>query len=90
MQNFRASAKPGHPFFKAMAASVGKSGHHPTVFTVSTGFNDIHYFSHHLKIPTLGYGPGGEDIHAVDERARVKDLLSSAKIYADLLTSFPG
>jgi acetylornithine deacetylase/succinyl-diaminopimelate desuccinylase-like protein len=26
----------------------------------------------------------------VDERARIKDLLSSARIYADLLTSFAG
>jgi succinyl-diaminopimelate desuccinylase len=57
---------------------------------VSTGFNDIHYFAHHLGIPTLGYGPGGEDIHAVNERARVRDLVASAKIYADLLTSFDG
>jgi succinyl-diaminopimelate desuccinylase len=89
-ENFSCFTKPSHPFFKAMAASVGNIRRRPTVFNVSTGFNDIHYFSHHLKIPTLGYGPGGEDIHAVDERARVKDLLNSAKIYADLLTSFAG
>ena len=57
---------------------------------MSTGFNDIHYFSQHLGIPTLGYGPGGEDIHAVNERARVRDLVAAAKIYADLLTSFDG
>ena len=50
----------------------------------------MHFFSHHLKIPTLGYGPGGEDFHAVNERAKVKELLASAKIYADLLTSFAG
>ena len=62
----------------------------PTVFSVSTGFNDIHYFAQHLGIPTLGYGPGGEDIHAVNERARVRDLVASAKIYANLLTSFDG
>jgi len=55
---------------------------------VSTGFNDMHFFAKVLKIPTLGYGPGGRDYHAVDERARVKDLVNSAKIYADLLTTF--
>ena len=38
----------------------------------------------------VGYGPGGEDFHAVNERAKVKELLASAKIYADLLTSFAG
>ena len=89
-ENFSCFTKPTHPFFKAMAASVRGVRGRPTVFNVSTGFNDIHYFSHHLKIPTLGYGPGGEDIHAVDERARISDLVATAKIYAGLLTSFGG
>jgi len=89
-ENFSCFTKPTHPFFAAMAASVQQVRGKPTVFNVSTGFNDIHYFAQHLKIPTLGYGPGGEDIHAVDERARVKDLVASAKIYAKLLTTFAG
>ena len=81
---------PKHPFFAAMAASVTRVRRQPSVFNVSTGFNDMHFFSHHLKIPTLGYGPGGQDLHAVNERAQVKELLRSAKIYADLLTTFAG
>jgi succinyl-diaminopimelate desuccinylase len=89
-ENFSSFTRPSHPFFKAMAASVRAVRGKPTVFNVSTGFNDIHYFSHHLKIPTLGYGPGGDDIHAVDEKARVSDLVASAKIYAHLLTTFGG
>jgi len=89
-ENFSSFTRPSHPFFKAMAASVKAVRGKPTVFNVSTGFNDIHYFSHHLKIPTLGYGPGGDDIHAVDEKARVSDLSASAKIYANLLTTFGG
>ena len=89
-ENFSCFSKPSHPFFRAMAASVKGVRGRPTVFSVSTGFNDIHYFSKHLKIPTLGYGPGGDDIHAVDERARIKDLVGSAKIYANLLTTFAG
>jgi succinyl-diaminopimelate desuccinylase len=89
-ENFASYTKPGHPFFRAMAASVRRVRGKPTVFNVSTGFNDIHYFAQHLGIPTLGYGPGGEDIHAVNERARVRDLVASAKIYANLLTSFDG
>jgi succinyl-diaminopimelate desuccinylase len=87
-ENFSSFTKPSHPFFKAMAASVRRIRGRPTVFHVSTGFNDVHYFAQHLKIPTLGYGPGGEDIHAVNERARVRDLVASAKIYADILTTF--
>ena len=50
----------------------------------------MHFFAQVMKIPTLGYGPGGLDYHAVDERAPVHDLVDSAKIYADLLTTFQG
>jgi succinyl-diaminopimelate desuccinylase len=89
-ENFACFSRPAHPFFAAMAASVARVRRKPAVFNVSTGFNDMHFFAHHRKIPTLGYGPGGQDYHAVDERARVKDLLDSAKIYADLLTTFGG
>ena len=81
---------PTHPFFTAMAASVTKVRRAPTAFNVSTGFNDMHFFAHHLKIPTLGYGPGGQNEHAIDERARVRDLVNTAKIYADLLANFSG
>lgn len=81
---------PDHPFFDAMAGAVRQVRRRPSKFGVSTGFNDMHFFAHHLKIPTLGYGPGGERIHAVDERARVRDLVDSAKIYARLLTTFAG
>jgi succinyl-diaminopimelate desuccinylase len=89
-ENFSSFTSPVDPFFKAMASSVRKVRGRPTVYRVSTGFNDIHFFNHTLKIPTLGYGPGGEDIHAVDEKARVKDLVATAKIYANLLTTFEG
>ena len=89
-ENFSCFTPPTGPFFTAMASSVRRVRGRPTAFHVSTGFNDIHYFAQHLRIPTLGYGPGGDDIHAVDERARVKDLLSAAKIYANLLTTFAG
>ena len=89
-ENFPCFSEPTHPFFAAMAGCVRRARGEPTRFSVSTGFNDMHFFSHHLKIPTLGYGPGGEDYHGVDERAKVRELLASAKIYADLMTSFSG
>lgn len=81
---------PKHPFFTAMAGCVTRVRRQQAVFNVSTGFNDMHFFAHHLKIPTLGYGPGGEDYHAVNERAQIRELLASAKIYAELLTTFAG
>jgi succinyl-diaminopimelate desuccinylase len=88
-ESFACFSPPTHPFFAAMARSVTQVRRTPTAFNVSTGFNDMHFF-HSLKIPTLGYGPGGEKEHAIDERAKVTELLNSAKIYAHLLTTFEG
>ncbi len=89
-ENFACFHAPRHPFFAAMASSVRRVRQAPTAFTVSTGFNDMHFFAHHLRIPTLGYGPGGQNEHGVDERASVRELTRTARIYADLLTSFPA
>lgn len=89
-ENYACFSEPEDPFFAAMAGCVAGVRKQKALFNVSTGFNDMHFFSHHLKIPTLGYGPGGEEYHAVDERAKVKELLASAKIYAQLLTTFEG
>jgi len=89
-ENFACFSPPKDPFFAAMAACVGEVRGERADFNVSTGFNDMHFFSHHLKIPTLGYGPGGENEHGVDERARLKELLASARIYAQLMTTFHG
>ncbi len=88
--NFSCYNAPTHPLFAAMRQSVARVRKQPAKFMVSTGFNDMHFFAQVMKIPTLGYGPGGNDYHAVDERARIKDLIDSAKIYADLLTTFQG
>ena len=89
-ENYSCFSKPTHPFFTAMAGCVTRVRKEKTLFNVSTGFNDMHFFSHYLKIPTIGYGPGGVDYHGVDERAKVKELLASAKIYAELMTTFNG
>lgn len=89
-ENFSCFSPPTDPFFAAMAGCVARVRTEPAVFNVSTGFNDMHFFSHHLRIPTLGYGPGGENYHGVDERARVTDLLATAKIYLELMTTFGG
>jgi succinyl-diaminopimelate desuccinylase len=89
-ENFSCYSEPTHPFFVAAAECVTRLRRERTVFNSSTGFNDMHFFSHVLKIPTLGYGPGGENFHAIDERASIKELLRAAKIYAELMTSFAG
>lgn len=89
-ENFACFTPPTHPFFAAMKESVTRIRRGKTAFNVSTGFNDMHFFASHRRIPTIGYGPGGEDYHAVDERAKISDLVAAAKIYADLLTTFAG
>jgi succinyl-diaminopimelate desuccinylase len=81
---------PATPFAAALRASVARVRRRPAKFCVSTGFNDMHFFANVRRIPTLGYGPGGENYHAVDERAKVKDLVEAATIYTDLLTTFRG
>jgi succinyl-diaminopimelate desuccinylase len=87
-ENFSCFHSPRHPLFAALAASVRRVRHAPAKFTVSTGFNDMYFFARKLKIPTVGYGPGGRQEHAVDESAAMRDLLNTAKIYTDLLTTF--
>lgn len=89
-ENFSCYHAPTHPFFAAARECVARVRRRPVDYMVSTGFNDMHFFAHHLKIPTIGYGPSGLNYHAVDERARIKDLVNSARVYADLLTSFAG
>lgn len=55
------------------------------VFTVNRGFTDMHFFVRDARIPTIGYGPGGEHIHAIDERVRIKELVACAQVYARFL-----
>lgn len=84
-ENHPSFASPGHPFARALAKHVARERRCRPVFGCSTGFNDMQFFAQVLKIPTLGYGPGGVDFHALDERASVKELRASARIYAGLI-----
>ena len=88
--NYSCYSAPTTPYFQAVRQAVAHVRGRASRPTVSTGFNDMHFFAQHLKIPTVGYGPGGLGCHGVDERARVKDLVQSAQIYAHLLTTFAG
>jgi succinyl-diaminopimelate desuccinylase len=88
--NHPSFSPPVSPFAAALRQSVARIRRRPAKFCVSTGFNDMHFFANELRLPTLGYGPGGQNYHAVDERARIRDLVESAAIYTDLLTTFRG
>jgi succinyl-diaminopimelate desuccinylase len=88
--NHPSFSPPLSPFAAALRRSVARVRRRPAKFCVSTGFNDMHFFANELRLPTLGYGPGGQNYHAVDERAKIRDLVESAVIYTDLLTTFKG
>lgn len=89
-ENHPCFRSPTQPFFAAVKSSVQRVRGGRPIFYVSTGFNDMHFFAERLRVPTVGYGPVGFHPHAVDERVRVADLITTARIYVDLLTTFAG
>jgi succinyl-diaminopimelate desuccinylase len=86
-ENHPCFSPPDHAFARELAAGVSRERRCRAEFGTSQGFNDTHFFAHELRIPTLGYGPGGDNCHAVDERASVRELLASARIYAGLIAN---
>jgi succinyl-diaminopimelate desuccinylase len=59
-------------------------------WTVVNGFTDLHWYSHDLGLPGIGYGPGGEGAHGMNEKAKLADLVSTAKVYATYMEKFDG
>jgi succinyl-diaminopimelate desuccinylase len=83
---------PDNALFAALAGSIRRVRRSRPKPYVSAGFNDMHFFHHHLGVPVVGYGPLGSRFHAIDERMPVRDLVTTARVYADLMLSFgaPG
>jgi acetylornithine deacetylase/succinyl-diaminopimelate desuccinylase-like protein len=54
-------------------------------FKVTSGFTDLHYFVVEGGLPGIGYGVKGEHAHGVDERVRVRDLVLTARTYAEFM-----
>ncbi len=81
---------PAAPFPRAFAAALSRVRGRPARFTVSSGFNDTHFFAGEAGLPTIGWGPGGENCHGCDERVRVKELVQVAQTYAEFLARFTG
>lgn len=69
----------------AFARSIRNVRRHAAGFRVTTGFTDLHYFVEKLGMPGIGYGVGGERAHGADERVSVRDLVQTARTYADFL-----
>ncbi len=81
---------PRAPFPRAFAAALTRVRGGRARFTVSSGFNDSHFFAGEGGLPTIGWGPGGENCHGADERVRVKELVTAAQVYAEFLRGFAG
>ncbi len=81
---------PREPFPRAFAAAVRRVRGSQVRFTVSSGFNDSHFFAGEAGLPTIGWGPAGENCHGRDERVRVDELVEVARTYAEFLRSFAG
>ncbi|HJP32963.1 MAG: ArgE/DapE family deacylase [Candidatus Latescibacteria bacterium] len=70
---------------EAFARSVRSVRRHAAGFRVTTGFTDLHYFVEDLGLPGIGYGVAGERAHGADERVSLRDLVQTARTYADFL-----
>jgi succinyl-diaminopimelate desuccinylase len=81
---------PSGSFPSAFAASLARVRGQSAKFTVSSGFNDSHFFAGEGRLPTIGWGPGGEACHGTNERVRVGELVEAAQAYADFVTTFAG
>lgn len=89
-QHLPTFSDPRAAFPQAFAGAVTAVRRRPTRFTVSSGFNDSHFFAGEAGLPTIGWGPEGEDCHGCDERVRLSELVEAAQVYAEFLTRFPG
>ena len=76
---------PAEALPRLFAGSVGSVRRRRAGFSVSSGFNDAHFLTEVAGIPAIGYGPGGQNFHGVDERVSIRELLTTSKVYAHFL-----
>jgi succinyl-diaminopimelate desuccinylase len=81
---------PRAPLARGFAAALARVRGRPARFVVSSGFNDSHFFAGEGRLPTIGWGPGGENCHGADEHVRVRELVLAAQTYAEFLTTYAG
>lgn len=74
-----------HALPQAFARAVQAVRRRAASYRLSAGFTDLHYFAVAGGLPGIGYGVKGERIHGVDERVRVRDLVLTARTYAEFM-----
>ena len=76
---------PEHDLPRAFARAVRSVRRHAAGFGLTRGFTDLHYFVEEGRLPGVGYGVKGQRAHSVDERVEVRDLLQTARVYAQFM-----
>ena len=74
-----------HALPQAFAQAVQAVRRRAAGYRLSSGFTDLHYFAIDGGLPGIGYGVKGERIHGIDERVRVRDLVLTARTYAEFM-----
>ncbi len=74
-----------HALPQAFARAVQAVRRRAAGYRLSSGFTDLHYFAVAGGLPGIGYGVKGERIHGIDERVRVRDLVLTARTYAEFM-----
>jgi succinyl-diaminopimelate desuccinylase len=71
-----------------MARAVQKAKGGRPKYSVTQGFTDLHFFVNEGGMPGVGYGAAGKNIHAIDERVNIRDLVQTSKVYAHLISDW--
>ncbi|MCC7264726.1 MAG: ArgE/DapE family deacylase [Candidatus Latescibacteria bacterium] len=70
---------------RAFARAVQQVRRRAATYSATRGFTDLHYFVAEGGLPGIGYGVRGEHAHGVDERVGVRELVQTAKVYAEFM-----
>ena len=70
---------------QAFARAVQRVRRRASAFSATRGFTDLHYFVAEGGLPGIGYGVKGEQAHGVDERVGVRELVQTARVYAEFM-----
>jgi len=74
-------------FTKSFKSAVEKIKGGKATFTINRGATDMHFFVKAKNCEAIGYGVDGKDIHAMDEKTSLEDLVATTQVYATFLSS---
>ncbi len=66
---------------KAVQTVTGKNA----TLCIFGAFTDLHFFTGIAKCPTIGYGVEGEGLHGSREFLKIRSLVETARVYAEIM-----